>query len=96
MEIDLLLLLPIYVLKLLGGAIPPHPIYWLHPWRCCFLKLSDRGTSVPADFLPSLSFISMVTMTLSTVLFPFAIKRKLKSWYLVAEVRRGHKLLGLP
>lgn len=76
MEISLLLLLPIGALKFPGEAMPSPPIYWLRPWRCCFLKLRDRGTSVLADFLPSLSFISTVTMTFSTVLFPFAFNKR--------------------
>lgn len=74
MEIKLLLLLPIDALKRLGGAILLPPAYWLHPWGCRFLKLRDQGAS-GLDFLPSLSFISIVTVTLSTVLFPFAFSK---------------------
>lgn len=73
MEISLLVLVPIDALKLLGEAIPLPPVYWLHPWRCRCLKLRDRGTSVLADFLSSLSFV--VTMTVSTVLFNFAFNK---------------------
>lgn len=63
LEIRLLLLLPIDALKLLGGAIPLLSVYWLHPWRFCFLKLRDGGASVPADFLPGLSFIAIISVS---------------------------------
>lgn len=74
MEIKLLLLLPIDALKLLGGAIPLPPAYWLRPQGCSFLKLRDRGAS-GLDFLLSLSLIYIVTVTFSTVLFPFALSK---------------------
>lgn len=85
MEISRLLLLSIDALKPLEGAIPPHSVYWLHPWRCCFLKLRDGGTSVHADFLPGPSFISVVTTTFLTVFISFCFQQELKSCYLISE-----------